>query len=91
MSQNGAKPPCPAELVQGLESVAASLDGQMNIRAGLQSDIADINKRILLRGIEVTNAAWQETDLCFTRWQTEAEAMVRNWLPSSKNVGRRAG
>lgn len=68
-----------AELVQGLESVAASLDGQMNIRAGLQSDIADINKRItaLKEELEATNAAWHETDLRFTRWQTEAEAMVR--------------
>ena len=74
-----------AELVQGLESVAASLDGQMNIRAGLQSDIADINKRItaLKEELEATNAAWHETDLRFTRWQTELRPWSGNWLPSS--------
>lgn len=68
-----------AEIAQGLDSVAASLDGQILVRRGLRDEIEQLNQGINEIREELTqiNAALHEADVKKARWQTEEEALVR--------------
>jgi len=68
-----------SELLQGLESVAASLDGKLSVQREVREEIDAANKEIvrLREELDNLNSALHEVELREARWQTEAEAMVK--------------
>lgn len=68
-----------SELSQGLESVSVSLDGQIVTQKTIRMEIGSTNKNIagFREELENVNSALHEAELRAARWQTEAEAMVR--------------
>lgn len=67
------------ELSQGLESVAASLDGQIKMQSTIKGEVEDANKGISSCREELENikSSLHEAELKAARWQTESEAMIR--------------
>lgn len=67
------------EVEAGLNSVAASLDGQEGIRVQIKADIDNISRETAQLREEYNNInnALHEAEVKAARWQTEAEAMVR--------------
>lgn len=67
------------EIAQGLQTVAASLDGQGNARGQLKREIEAANKEIasIREDLEATNTSLHEAEVRRARWQAEEEGLVR--------------
>lgn len=68
-----------AEVEQGLSSVAASMDGQTGVRTQIKSEMDEASREtfILREEMDNINSSLHEAEVRSARWQTEAEAMVR--------------
>jgi chromosome segregation protein len=67
------------EILQGLESVAVSLDGQMAARNLLREEIEGANREgaTIRAELDQINASLHESEVKKARWQSEDEALVR--------------
>lgn len=68
-----------SELSQGLETVAASLQGQVDAQQRLKGEVESANKDLaeIREELGNINTSLHDAELKLARWQTEAEAMVR--------------
>jgi len=67
-----------AEIASGLETMSASLDGQVSTRSQMQADIKQTNHALALlrEDMEQVQASLHDIELRKARWQTEEEGMV---------------
>jgi chromosome segregation protein len=68
-----------SELSQGLETVAASLQGQLDAQERIKGEVEAASKDMaeIREELDNINSSLHDAELKIARWQTEAEAMVR--------------